>query len=104
MASSRPLEECMERTRLLIWSSTSGGWWTVRLGPMATSLRSSSVSKVAISTITSVVGSSPVISRSSHASTPWILRAERDGPGVGLRGSGLSRPRLGSPPWSRFRS
>ena len=54
-------------------ASTSSGWWTTRSGPSAMIVSSSSVTIVAISTMTSRVWSSPVISRSIHTSTVGTL-------------------------------
>ena len=69
IASSRPDRVCISTTNGSIRASTSSGWWTTRSGPSAMIARSSSVTIVAISTITSLVWSSPVISRSIHTST-----------------------------------
>ena len=62
-------------------ASTSSGWWTTRSGPSATISSSSSVTRVAISTMTSLAGSSPVISRSIHTSTAGTLDRVLPGPG-----------------------
>ena len=69
MASSRPERVCISTTNGSIRASTSSVWWTTRSGPSAMIVRSSSVTIVAISTITSLVWSRPVISRSIHTST-----------------------------------
>ena len=69
IASSRPDRVCMSTTNGSILASTSSGWWITRSGPSATIVSSSSVTIVAISTMTSDVWSSPVISRSIHTST-----------------------------------
>jgi hypothetical protein len=69
ISSVRPLLACMSTTIGSIAASCSSVAWTTRSGPSATMLSSSSVMSVAISTITSVVASRPVISRSIHAST-----------------------------------
>ena len=74
MAGSRPLRVCMSRTTSSMAASASAGWWTTRSGPSATISSWSSVTSVAISTITSRAGSRPVISRSIHTSTPARLR------------------------------
>src|SRR5262249_20902993 len=57
------------RTNGSMTASTSSGWCTTRSGPSATTSSSSSVTKVAISTMASRLGSRPVISRSIHTST-----------------------------------
>src|SRR5690242_4988056 len=69
MAGSSPLDVCISTTTSPILARTSSGWWTTRSGPSATIASSSSVTRVAISTMTSDVWSSPVISRSIQAST-----------------------------------
>ena len=53
--SSRPDRVCMSTTNGSIFCSTSSAWWTTMSGPSATMLSSSSVTSVAISTITSDV-------------------------------------------------
>src|SRR6478736_5577782 len=73
ICGSRPLLVCIETTTSSISARASAGCRTTRSGPSATRLRSSSVTRVAISTITWRTGSSPVISRSIQASTPGIL-------------------------------
>ena len=55
MASSRPERVCISTTNGSIRVSTSSVWWTTRSGPSAMIARSSSVTIVAISTITSLV-------------------------------------------------
>jgi hypothetical protein len=52
IAGRSPLEVCITRTTSSIPASASGGWWTTRSGPSATMLSSSSVTMVAISTMT----------------------------------------------------
>src|SRR5438874_9417791 len=84
MASSSPLDVCMFRTTSSMVSSASGGCVTTRSGPSATRSRSSSVTNVAISTMTCRVGSSPVISRSIHTSTGWQASGVLDVPVVRL--------------------
>ena len=54
--SSSPLRVCMSFTTCSMRLSTSGGWWMTRSGPSATISRSSSVTSVAISTMTSRAG------------------------------------------------
>src|SRR4051812_15337615 len=71
MASSSPLVVCMVRTMSSIASRACWGWVTTRSGPSATMSRSSSVTRVAISTMACRFGSSPVISRSIQTSTGW---------------------------------
>ena len=51
MAASSPLLVCISRTTSSMAASTSGGWCTTRSGPSATTSRSSSVTRVAISTM-----------------------------------------------------
>src|SRR5207244_5238363 len=68
-ASSRPLRACMAWTTLSIWASADSGADATMSGPSARISRLSSVTRVAISRIRSRLGSSPVISRSIHAST-----------------------------------
>ncbi len=55
MASSRPERVCISTTNGSIRVRTSSRWWTTRSGPSAMIVRSSSVTIVAISTITSLV-------------------------------------------------
>src|SRR5438270_530181 len=69
MAASSPLLVCISRTKSSIPSSACSSAATTMSGPSATTSRSSSVSRVAISTMRCRLGSSPVISRSIHAST-----------------------------------
>ena len=59
-------------------ASASGGWCTTRSGPSATISSSSSVTSVAISTMTWRAGSSPVISRSIQTSTGAGYRSPCD--------------------------
>ena len=73
MASSRPLRACIWRTTSSMDSSASGGVAITRSGPSAINSSSSSVTRVAISTILSLPGSSPVISRSIQTSTQRTL-------------------------------
>ena len=61
-------------------ASASSGWWITRSGPSATISSSSSVTSVAISTMTSWLGSRPVISRSIHTSTGVTLPVPFAGP------------------------
>ena len=67
-ATVSPLELCMRWTTSAMAAIFSAGWNTTTSGPSATISRLSSVRRTAISTITSVDGSSPVISRSIQAS------------------------------------
>ena len=68
MASSSPDRVCMAVTKSSISANCAGVAWTTRSGPSATMVRSSSVTRLAISTMTCRDGSSPVISRSIQAS------------------------------------
>src|SRR5947208_4428512 len=80
MAASRPLLVCILRTTSSIPPRTSGGWWITRSGPSATTWRSSSVTRVAISTMAWRAGSSPVISRSIQTSIGGRAYARRSMP------------------------
>ena len=71
--SSSPLLVCIPTTTSPISPSSASVACTTRSGPSATRFSSSSVMRVAISTITWRVGSSPVISRSIQASIPAML-------------------------------
>jgi hypothetical protein len=73
ISSSRPLLVCMSFTKSSMEASSAGVVATTRSGPSATMARSSSVIRVATSTITCRAMSSPVISRSIHTSTPVTL-------------------------------
>ena len=68
MSARRPDVVCMVRTTSSMAASCSGVAWTTRSGPSSTMVRSSSVTREAISTMTWRAGSSPVISRSIQAS------------------------------------
>src|SRR5262249_34333464 len=59
-------------------SRTESGWWTARAGPWAMRFRSLSVTRVAISRTTQVLGSRPDISMSIHT------RLFCDGSGIGI--------------------
>ena len=84
--------------------AASASAWTTRSGPSATTARSSSVTRVAISTMTWRAGSSPVISRSIHTSTrgdangctgrrPGPRRGRRRARAIGSCGArGAARP------------
>src|SRR5207244_2732363 len=88
-ASSKPLRACMAWTTLSIWASAASGAETTMSGPSARISRLSSVTRVAISRIRSRLGSSPVISRSIHASTAgcYVLAP---GGGRALVGTGVA--------------
>ena len=92
MASSSPDRVCISTTNGSIRASTSSGWWTTRSGPSAMIVSSSSVTIVAISTMTSRVWSSPVISRSIHTSTVGTLPS---GWHDGRRGSASTKTAFG---------
>src|SRR5580692_9954706 len=68
MSARSPERVCMLRTNSSISASCSGVAWTTRSGPSSMIARSSSVIRVAISTMVWRAGSSPVISRSIQAS------------------------------------
>ena len=76
----------MVRTKSSMSASCSGEAWTTRSGPSSTMVRSSSVMRLAISTMVWRAGSSPVISRSIQAS----MRGHATGRSQG-------RPRLRRP-------
>src|SRR5688572_6753718 len=69
MRGRSPRAVCISSTTGSITASAPSGWCTTRSGPSATISSWSSVTRVAISTITSLAGSRPVISRSIHTST-----------------------------------
>lgn len=104
MAVSRPDDACMSTTTGSMPSSACGGWCTTRSGPSATISRSSSVIRVAISTMTCRSGSRPVISRSIHEHRPRIDPAPADARRVGRCSacpSGSSIPTWPLPSYAR---
>src|SRR3954452_13244614 len=75
ISSISPDDVCIWRTTSSISASASAGWCTTRSRPSPMIRSSSSVTSVAISTMTCRPGSRPVISRSIHTNTAAILRS-----------------------------